>query len=103
MKYGEEVRRRAFGRCPLDRSDGARPKPGVPERIPEPFLENPAAYSPDGRWIVYVTGVLGIPEVLVRPFPGPGGPWQISISRACIGAFQSRSITVPLIGGTSES
>jgi len=34
--------------------------------------------SPDGRWMVYVSDESGEPEVYVRPFPGPGGRWQIS-------------------------
>jgi serine/threonine-protein kinase len=34
--------------------------------------------SPDGRWIAYVSDESGREEVYVRPFPGPGGKWQIS-------------------------
>jgi serine/threonine-protein kinase len=36
-----------------------------------------AQFSPDGRWMAYISAESGIPEVLVRPFPGPGGQWQI--------------------------
>ena len=35
-------------------------------------------FSPDGRWLAYVSGGTGQPEVFVRPFPGPGGQWQVS-------------------------
>ena len=47
------------------------------------FLKNnaetgTAMFSPDGRWIAYDSGESGRPEVYVRPFPGPGGKWQIS-------------------------
>jgi dipeptidyl aminopeptidase/acylaminoacyl peptidase len=37
-------------------------------------------FSPDGRWLAYVarTSSGAASEVFVRPFPGPGGPWQIS-------------------------
>lgn len=36
-------------------------------------------FSPDGRWIAYSGGDRpGQPHVLVRPYPGPGGQWQIS-------------------------
>jgi len=35
-------------------------------------------FSPDGRWIAYFSDESGRPEVYVRPFPGPGGKWQIS-------------------------
>ena len=36
------------------------------------------AVSPDGRWIAYKSDESGRFEVYVRPFPGPGGKWQIS-------------------------
>lgn len=35
-------------------------------------------FSPDGRWLAYVSDESGRWEVYVRPFPGPGGKWQIS-------------------------
>jgi serine/threonine-protein kinase len=64
---------------PLDLSDPEHPKPGRPE----PFLRTPAnesfpTFSPDGRWIAYNSDETGVREVYVRPFPGPGGKWQIS-------------------------
>jgi serine/threonine-protein kinase len=37
-----------------------------------------AQFSPDGRWIAYTSAELGTTDVFVRPFPGPGGRWQIS-------------------------
>jgi len=50
---------------------------------PRPFLatqfeENGARFSPDVRWITYVSDESGRDEVYVRPFPGPGGKWQVS-------------------------
>ena len=62
----------------LDWTDASHPKTGVPERFPDPPMESPAELSPDGRWIAYVGGQSGTPEAFVRPFSGPGGPWQIS-------------------------
>jgi len=52
-------------------------------RKPQPFLQTPsnesgAIFSPDGRWLAYVSDETGRDEVYVRPFPGPGGKWQIS-------------------------
>ena len=35
-------------------------------------------FSPDGRWLAYFSNETGRAEVCVRPFPGPGGQWQIS-------------------------
>jgi serine/threonine protein kinase len=48
-----------------------------------PFLQGApnevlGRFSPDGRWIAYVSNELGRDEVYVVPFPGPGGKWQIS-------------------------
>jgi Tol biopolymer transport system component len=53
------------------------------ERRPRPFLQTPfaewgAVFSPDGRWIAYVSNESDSDQVYVRPFPGPGGKWQIS-------------------------
>ena len=43
-----------------------------------PFLEAGPVFAPDGRWIAYYSDESGAFEVFVRPFPGPGGKWQIS-------------------------
>jgi len=34
--------------------------------------------SPDGKWIAYVTDASGASQVVVQPFPGPGGQVQVS-------------------------
>jgi Tol biopolymer transport system component len=59
-----------------DEATGWRPT------VPMAFLkgaEDPI-FSPDGRWLAYVSKEAGRnrADVYVRPFPGPGGPWQIS-------------------------
>ena len=43
-----------------------------------PFIEGAPAFSPDGRWLAYVSNESGRPEIYVQPYPGPGGKWQIS-------------------------
>jgi eukaryotic-like serine/threonine-protein kinase len=43
-----------------------------------PFAETTPRLSPDGRWVAYLSDESGTGEVYVRPFPGPGGKWQIS-------------------------
>ncbi len=53
------------------------------DRKPIPFLraecdELYPYFSPDGRWIAYVSDETEQKEVYVRPFPGPSGKWQIS-------------------------
>jgi hypothetical protein len=43
-----------------------------------PFNEGAAQFSPDGRWLAYVSNESGHYEVYVQPYPGPGGKLQIS-------------------------
>jgi Tol biopolymer transport system component len=42
------------------------------------FTEWESSFSPDGRWLAYDSNETGDYEIYVRPFPGPGGKWQIS-------------------------
>ncbi len=58
---------------------------------PTVFLSTPAIevvpmFSPDGRWIAYVSNEAGgsVLDVYVRPFPGPGGRWRVSTAAAAI-------------------
>jgi serine/threonine-protein kinase len=65
------------------RLDGDEPsgwRPADPVRFVKD-AESPM-FSPDGRWLAYTSkssANVGT-EVFVSPFPGPGGPWQVSIS-----------------------
>jgi serine/threonine-protein kinase len=43
-------------------------------------IENMPRISPDGRWIAFVTDESGRNEVVVQPFPGPGGRIQVSVA-----------------------
>jgi hypothetical protein len=43
-----------------------------------PFDEAMAQLSPDGRWVAYQTNESGRFEIVVQPFPDPGGKWQVS-------------------------
>ena len=42
------------------------------------FSERTGAFSPDGHWVAYQSDESGRVEIYVRPFPGPGGQWQVS-------------------------
>ena len=54
-------------------------KPGTPTPLLNSAAnENNPQFSPDGKWLAYVSNATGVFEVYVRPFPGAGGPWQIS-------------------------
>ena len=53
------------------------------DRKPHLFVDSPTydtapRFSPDGRWIAYSSNESGRYEIYVRPYPGPGGKWQIS-------------------------
>ena len=43
-----------------------------------PFRERAGAFSPNGRWLAYVSDESGQDEVYVRPYPGPGQEHTIS-------------------------
>ncbi len=50
---------------------------------PQPFVRTPSnatapRFSPDGHFIAYASDESGRYEIFVRPYPGPGGKWQIS-------------------------
>jgi serine/threonine protein kinase/Tol biopolymer transport system component len=50
----------------------------------QPYLQatyriSEAEFSPDGRWVAYVSNESARDEVYVQPFPGPGGKWMISV------------------------
>ncbi len=55
------------------------------DRKPIPFVqteftEAQGQFSPDGKWLAYASDESGLFEVYVRPFPAPGGKWQVSTS-----------------------
>jgi len=59
--------------------------PMVGDRKPFVFLqtgfnETHAQFSPDGRWVAYVSDETGRAEVYVQSFAASGGKWQISTS-----------------------
>jgi len=78
------------GRTLLFRSGGAGPARSIhtlslaAPRTARPFVANEfdnhsPALSPDGHWVAYASNESGRLEVYVRPFPGPGGRWQVSL------------------------
>ena len=61
---------------------------------PSPFLvtsfdESAPAFSPDGKWIAYVSDESGRSEVYVQAFPGPGSKWPISTNGGTEPAWSS--------------
>ena len=58
----------------LPLEEGGEPR----EFLVTSFDEEDARFSPDGRWVAYESDESGREEIYVRPFPGPGGRWQVS-------------------------
>jgi Tol biopolymer transport system component len=55
----------------------------ISDRKAQPFLQTPfnesvPRFSPDGRWLAYISNESGRYEIYMQPYPGPGGKWQIS-------------------------
>ena len=64
---------------PLDLTDAEHPKAAKPQVfVQTPAFESQIALSPDGKWAAYGSDESGTFEVYVKPFPGPGGRWQVS-------------------------
>jgi serine/threonine-protein kinase len=64
---------------PMEGDEASGWKPGEPRVwLSTGFSEGEPMFSPDGRWLAYVSDKTSRSEVYVRPFPGPGGEWQIS-------------------------
>ncbi|MBI3404869.1 MAG: serine/threonine-protein kinase [Acidobacteria bacterium] len=86
-------------------------------RTPRPFLQtsfeeyNPR-FSPNGKWLAYVSTESGKEEVYVQSFPGPGGKWQVSVDGGELPEWsrdgheiffiQNRKLCVALISPQSE-
>jgi eukaryotic-like serine/threonine-protein kinase len=61
--------------------DGAGLRAGKPEVFRQtPADERNPSFSPDGRWLAYVSNESGTSQIYVRAFPDKGGKWQISNS-----------------------
>jgi len=56
------------------------------DRTQRPFAQHSAfdvqdgQFSPDGKWVAYLSNESGRMEVYLRPFPGPGPRTQVSLS-----------------------
>jgi Tol biopolymer transport system component len=57
--------------------DGA--EPSLSPFVQTPFSERGALFSPNGRWVAYVSDKSGRDDIYLRPFPGPGVEVTISV------------------------
>ena len=77
---------------PMEGDEASGWKPGKPTVfLNSPANEREPMFSPDGRWLAYESNESGRFEVYVRPFPGPGGKWQISTSGGANADLVSRA------------
>jgi serine/threonine protein kinase/Tol biopolymer transport system component len=58
-------------------------QPLTGDRTPRPFLATPfdeglLTFSPDGRWVAFVSAEASDGDVYVQPYPGPGAKTQVS-------------------------
>jgi serine/threonine-protein kinase len=61
----------------LRRAPGGNWEKGPPLHLP--IDAEAAQFSPDGRFVAYVSRESGRPEVYVQHFPEPGRKWQVSL------------------------
>lgn len=78
---------------PLDTSNPDHPKTGKPEKFLASVGARPT-FSPDGRWVAYVTSESGTPQIYVRPFSASEGRWLVSSG----GGGQDTAYTGPTSG-----
>jgi len=79
---GVDQSRYGLSTLPLDLSEPEHPKAGKSEVFLSNGNNSYPSFSPDGRWIAYLSNESGSLDIYVRPFPGPGGKWQISTGGA---------------------
>jgi eukaryotic-like serine/threonine-protein kinase len=66
-------------------------KAGTPTRVLSHVSQGSGAvFSPDGRWLAYMSNESARSEVFVRPFAGPGVPRQVSTSGGRIPTWSRR-------------
>jgi serine/threonine protein kinase/Tol biopolymer transport system component len=70
----------------VDVAEGSEPE----EWLATPFNEKGADISPDGRWVAYASDIGGAHNVYVKPFEGPGTPWQVSTAGGTSPRFSPR-------------
>jgi Tol biopolymer transport system component len=78
LLYGERTDRGAFDLWTLPLAGGGKPTP----LIQSPANKSEARFSPDGRFIAFLSDESGRSEVYVTPFPVPGERVRVSTGGA---------------------
>ena len=75
---------------PVSTDGGEKPHAFLASDFDEVF----PTFSPDGKWLSYVSTESGRGELYVTPFPGPGSPSQVSTDGTAGGGFSGRGLEV---------
>jgi eukaryotic-like serine/threonine-protein kinase len=85
---------------PLEGDDATGWKPGTPTTfLATAFEEHEPAFSPDGKWLAYMSNHSGRFEIYVRPFPGRGAQVQISTNGGFVPRWSSKANEVYFVSG----
>ncbi|HEY1341480.1 MAG TPA: protein kinase [Bryobacteraceae bacterium] len=83
FRQGDAGPRSGIWTVALDTSDPDRPKTGAQEAyLTDAGAAGYPAFSPDGRWLAYVSDETGAQQVFVRPFPRKPADGRTQISTA---------------------
>jgi Tol biopolymer transport system component len=80
--------------------------PMTGERTPKPFVQSAAQegigqFSPDGRYVAYISNESGQNEIYVRSFPDGSGKWQVSKGGGVDPRWRRDGKEITYINGTS--
>ena len=70
--------------------------------VQTPFLDTNGMFSPDGRWVAYVSQQTGAFEVYVTAFPGGGARYQVSGSGGRLPQWSADGRTLYYLGTNNE-
>jgi eukaryotic-like serine/threonine-protein kinase len=79
----------------------------APDSKPSTFLAQDsnarsASFSPDGKWLSYISDQTGRYELYVVPYPGPGGKWQVSKDGVIDGGWLKAPNKLAYLGADSK-
>lgn len=67
-----------------------------------PFNEHSARFSPNGKWVAYVSNESGPEEVYVQPYPPDGTKWQVSTRDGTAPRWAADGKTLFFVSGMSR-
>jgi Tol biopolymer transport system component len=67
-----------------------------------PFNEGAPRFSPDGKFVAYISQDQGQPDVFVQPFPASGNRWQISTNGGRAPAWRADGKEIFYVSGDNK-